>query len=639
MLKLNIQNKLDDFMGLTDQEIKQIRSTKQNVTTDSEHIDWDGDIHSLDLSNRILNLIEGGKLKGLRSEAMWDVIHGLIDTHLSNEDIIFIFESNESGIGEKYYEVGANREAWLQKQIHKAREEIVKELEQDFTSPEHKSTRQVFTQKIDAADKDFDAQILIAKEISESGLPQTHQEILFKQIKERSGITLKSIRADIKNMRNGGDDESEHFATAQRTIKQFVRENILYALDTFWIWDDSGVWRKLGDRKIKQVIHEVAVQSQITQSFVNSVLDIVKTEVLRSDVQFNAQNQGINCQNGVLCFKNGKWELEPHRKEDYSITQISVIYYRKGVAPLFRRFLEDAFDQDEEKDAKVLLVYEMIGYCLLSSTEYERFFILIGAGANGKSVLMRILAEIAGPGNISAVSPDRFGDKAQCAYLMGKLINLVTELAKGSQMVDDKLKAITSGELITADHKYGHPFNFIPFCTCVFATNHMPYTRDFSDALMRRAIILNFNRVFKPEEQDKHLFKKLKEELPGILNLALEGLARLFKQGDFTLVAEVEEAKKEWQHENDQMSQFVEEACQIRPDHRITSASLYEAYVNWAINTGIRNKLKQRTVTIRLRKWGVTAEKGGKGIRVLKGIALSSIYTGIWEQDDLDLLS
>ena len=42
--------------------------------------------------------------------------------------------------------------------------------------------------------------------------------------------------------------------------------------------------------------------------------------------------------------------------------------------------------------------------------------------------------------------------------------------------------------------------------------------------LFRCALIIPFNRVFKEHEQDKRLKQKLIDELPGILNLALEAM-------------------------------------------------------------------------------------------------------------------
>ena len=46
-------------------------------------------------------------------------------------------------------------------------------------------------------------------------------------------------------------------------------------------------------------------------------------------------------------------------------------------------------------------------------------------------------------------------------------------------MADAQLKALVSGELTTAEHKHKPPFDFYPFATNWFGTNHMPHTETF----------------------------------------------------------------------------------------------------------------------------------------------------------------
>ncbi|MFC1832769.1 bifunctional DNA primase/polymerase [Thermodesulfobacteriota bacterium] len=69
------------------------------------------------------DIIEEPTKKGKRSERIWQVLNELIEVKCSDEDILFIFESHPQGIGEKYFETGARRRAWLMPQIEKVREE------------------------------------------------------------------------------------------------------------------------------------------------------------------------------------------------------------------------------------------------------------------------------------------------------------------------------------------------------------------------------------------------------------------------------------------------------------------------------------------------------------------------------------
>jgi len=109
---------------------------------------------------------------------------------------------------------------------------------------------------------------------------------------------------------------------------------------------------------------------------------------------------------------------------------------------------------------------------------------LVGPGANGKSVLLNLLVEFLGRENVSAVSPAQLDNKFQRAHLLGKLANIVTELPQGATLPDEAMKSITSGEAMTVEFKYKAAFEFRPYSTIVIATNHLPHTRDFSDAIV-----------------------------------------------------------------------------------------------------------------------------------------------------------
>ncbi len=150
----------------------------------------------------------------------------------------------------------------------------------------------------------------------------------------------------------------------------------------------------------------------------------------------------------------------------------------------------------------------------------------------------------------------------------------------------------------------------------------MPHTRDFSDALFRRAIIITLNRKFEEHEQDRQLVNKLKTELPGILNAALDAMAGVLRTGEFTRCVSSEEAKKEWRLECDQVAQFVEDACITGSDLKVTSNQLYKAYLEWANSAGIRKTLNRKNFTQRLVRLGMENYRGTRGTRMLAGISL-----------------
>lgn len=147
-------------------------------------------------------------------------------------------------------------------------------------------------------------------------------------------------------------------------------------------------------------------------------------------------------------------------------------------APRFELFLKEIFEGDADGEIKAQVLLEMMGYTFLSHCKYEKFIILVGNGANGKSVLLSVLTALIGAAFVSAVTPSQFGNRFQLAHLAGKMANIVTEISEGSDIEDGRLKAIVSGEVITAEHKHKPPFEFRPYATCWFGTNRYRLRRN-----------------------------------------------------------------------------------------------------------------------------------------------------------------
>jgi putative DNA primase/helicase len=436
---------------------------------------------------------------------------------------------------------------------------------------------------------------------------------------ERFGVKAKEIPTEDED--DAPAEISPQLAAAKRAAIRIGPENILFSQSAFWMWN-KRCWRKTEDVEIRQAVQRLEESNpSLSSSFVNSVACLLQNELFRPDHQFDSCRRAIVLENGELYWENEQWTLKAHRRDSYRTTILPVTYDPKAPAPRFACFLEEIFRNDPDKAQKKILLCEAIGYSLLSTCEYEKFFLLIGPGANGKSVVMDMLAAMVGPRHVCAVQPAQFDNRFQRAHMQGKLVNLVTEIAEGHEIADAELKGIVSGELTTAEHKLKPPFDFHPFATCWFGTNHMPHTRDFSQALFRRALILTFNRVFAEHEQDKHLKDKLKAELPGILNIALEAVAGVFKRGGFTSPPSSEEAKQEWRMESDQAAQFVEDCCEWMPHESETSANLYKKYTEWALEAGIRRTLSRKSFTQRIVRLGGQVMKGRMG-NSIAGITL-----------------
>ncbi len=82
------------------------------------------------LPERIKELITKGTPKGKRSEAIMSVVDSLVNTGLSDEQIVSVFQNYP--IGEKYIEKGNTKDNWLQFHIDKAREFVNNDIKEDI---------------------------------------------------------------------------------------------------------------------------------------------------------------------------------------------------------------------------------------------------------------------------------------------------------------------------------------------------------------------------------------------------------------------------------------------------------------------------------------------------------------------------
>ena len=486
-------------------------------------------------------------------------------------------------------------------------------------------TRQDLEARIDST-SDFDELTKVTlKAVFEAGLPEADTSLLIKIISKKTNVPVKALTKDGAKYRHvDASSQQLHLTAAKAVIELLGKNDMIFAQGQLWHWSENGVWAEMDDRQLKQKIHKVAENTKLTANVVNSILDMIKTEVNKVGVVFAQRRDSINCINGeliycdYLCF----WEKASHVREHYQTAQIPIIYDPDARAPRFEKFLEEVFASDIDAAQKKLLIEEALGYTLMSSCHLEKFFLLIGMGANGKSVLLAIVAALVGPKLVTAVQPSNFDNRFQRGHLAGKLANIVTEIAQGAEIADDKLKSLVSGELTTAEGKFKPPFDFKPIATHWFGTNHMPRTRDFSEALFRRAVTLSFNNRFEGDRRDVNLIAKLLAELPGILNIALRGATRLLVRKDFTECPSSDAIKDEWRLEADQVRQFVEECCAEKPDERVASRTIFSSYQVWAREAGINRTVSKNTFSSRLQGLGFLNRKGTKGERQVVGLEL-----------------
>jgi len=189
-----------------------------------------------------------------------------------------------------------------------------------------------------------------------------------------------------------------------------------------------------------------------------------------------------------------------------------------------------------------------------------------------------------GAENVAHVGLHELGsNRFAAAELYGKLANLCGDIPNRKPASVATFKAITGGDPIPAERKYGHPFTFEPFSRFVFSANSVPDSPDTSPAYLRRWLVIPFPNRFEGDKADRNLLDKLTtpEELSGFLSLAVEAYLCLRKRAHFSTAESTDQAKLAFEEDVAHVLTFLREKAFVDAKADVDRAKLADAYRDW----------------------------------------------------------
>lgn len=370
------------------------------------------------------------------------------------------------------------------------------------------------------------------------------------------------------------NNEPKHISIAECLCETYcfkTLDKIIYR------YNNNGLYVPDGESFVEREAQEL-LGSEVSTYRVNEVVNWIKRKTYAKLSDFDCNPDIINCLSGFLNIRT--LELQEHTPDYPSLIQIPVFYDPKFDAPAIRKFLTEIL---KPEDIDVIL--ELFGYCLVRALSIQKAFLFVGEGANGKSTLIELLRAFIGKNTCSSVSLQELEeDKFKKAELFGKLANLSSDIpSKGLHHIGT-FKMLTGGDKITAERKFGHPFQFTNFAKLVFSANRPPkiYNED-TLALWRRFIIIDFPNTFPDNMTDKHLLDKMttEAELAGLLNLALSGLQRILANDTFSYHKTIEDVAERYTVLSDPVLSFVNEQCELDSNATIDKQTLYDAFAQY----------------------------------------------------------
>ncbi len=344
---------------------------------------------------------------------------------------------------------------------------------------------------------------------------------------------------------------------------------------------------------------------------------LVSTEELDRDPRL------LGVANGVVDLRTG--QLRVAARDDLVTRRCAVPYDPEAVAPRWCRFVEQvtgapiAAERDTQtgdviaatvgrfraRPALARYVQKKAGYLLTGTTAEHKMFVLRGEGANGKSVLLDVLREVAGDYWINTdaqvLTASRLDGDAEraspaVARLAGARAAFASETKDGQRLDAAVIKAHTGERSLTARFLNRDPFTFTITHKIVLSTNHEPALDHIDPAMRGRLHVVPFEMQWNRPghvardpalpEGDKTLMDDLRGEAEGILAWMVRG-AVLYGGEGLDPPAEVAGRTCAFLTEGDSLGRWLAtvERCETRAGARTSEA--LRAFRDWCSAEGV----------------------------------------------------
>lgn len=365
---------------------------------------------------------------------------------------------------------------------------------------------------------------------------------------------------------------------------------------------DSGWWRSYADKEVRHVIAntfpepgKVSLCSPDWVTITNTALDMAQ------ELPEKPGNHKVCLLNGTVDMDTG--ELSEWSPDDNLISQLAFNYDPDADCPTYEKVLQRAFmpadpgAHPNDLNDSINCYEEYVAHTLFECLDFHRFLVIKGKPRSGKSTLTKVAKMLHGKHAVSGVPVQEFGNERYRTAMVGKLLNMVNEVAAMSHASDDFLKSITAGDEVEVRFLYRETQLVQLPARIMIACNEMFRVRDTSGAIEERMIILSCDNVLDEKDRDVKMPDKLRKELPGIFNRMIKAWRRLYQRGRFETPegskAEVEQFTTEnnvvlaWLKERSWQGIQIEGGDISKVDLQPTeTGELYLDFVDWTKMNG-----------------------------------------------------
>ena len=360
----------------------------------------------------------------------------------------------------------------------------------------------------------------------------------------------------------------------------------------------KGMKTGLSERQMK--LYEDYLDAKTYQSFVldrrnwkylKAALDTCRPLVQIDVHDFDRNEFLLNTPSATYDLRKGLAGKREHRPGDF-ITKSTAVDPGEQGKELWLDALDKIFLGDQEL---IDYVQRVVGLAAVGKVYVEALIISYGAGRNGKSTFWNTILHVLGSysGRLSADTLTvgcRRNIKPELAEVFGKRLVIAAELEEGQRLNTSIIKQLCSTDDLFVEKKYKAPFSFTPTHTVILYTNHLPRVGATDDGIWRRLIVIPFRAKFEGKSDTKNYGDQLQLKAgPAVLSWIIEGAKKVIDSGFRISESEtVRDSISEYREQNDWLTQFLTECCDITDDplDEAPSGQLYQTYREYSLKMG-----------------------------------------------------
>lgn len=449
----------------------------------------------------------------------------------------------------------------------------------------------------------------IAARVEEVGGPKLKGTTLTKEIRELSGKAQQGG----KGAAHAGDAKNptalaEAYLRERRETLHLEEAPVpisIFFKGEHFSWEGSH-WRKLDGDTLRASITDLLQRCDLPKITRNLVSDVIENLrglthlTVDGDPPFWIESRPENriAKRHLMILQNGMLDIDaivadptrppqllPHDARYFSTTAVTYSYDAGAKCPRFMQFINQVLPPKGPHDKRRYVMQEWFGYTLLGDCRFQKMLVITGDGNNGKSTAMDVWTAMLGANSVSHVEYSQIGGQFRLVDLRQKAANFSSEIDFLGKAREGLIKQLVDGVTMTADRKHLPSLTFTPHAKLIVACNELPVITDSTQGMWRRLIVMPFRETIT--HANETLAREIcRTELPGVLNFAIRGLARLLRQHSFTLCEVCSTARDQHRVESDNVARFVSECCTLTGGWKAHCQRLYGLYRFFSTETG-----------------------------------------------------